>query len=636
MTSNWSEGDPQLLAQQFIQATASERSLSPKSMRDFVAAIACAAIYNIMQEQHPTQQCLHRVENVLKTAKTIIAAYKPRRRRRRDSSDDDQFTEDQALLASPDELAAAANEVQLPSNLQQLVGQLEQRYLQQQRPEEVVSSQLQLNRNHAVLPLSESLLEVIISRLDNRTAAKAATSCKQFAAAYRNLRWSELPSPAVETFQGLVCSALRCYNELSDGSEQTAFTLAWPLDGSAVAGYDVADDAQMRAAKMAASSFSSILIAFDPMGPERWKKYDCSRPAPQANSSPLALFVTSRPVPLYSSAAAAVAAAALQQGGVGMEHGMFNATRRVCADAGNGLVWCAGDGSKRIKAFRAPQELGGARNVDAACNRIDNKMTLQYTLNSQEKGGMTGTLAAVREFNLEEMEAYEEERDEAADDTDGSGLFKGDIGKREPEDCRDLECSRGVKPRFTARLQQPSPAAEVVPDDSSYRLNMRTFPRGIVPGHCMLVDTCCLADGGGSRCHTLAAVVSFRSDPVMEGSMVVTYDLETQQSKNLLLGHLDRSTCDVKIWDCRCRGGAAAVTLTYGLTHSLNAVVLAANNGSGGSAGGANEAVCVWDIRARHAQALYSLSSGNLEVKTLLWHKGSSSLIASCDNTRDY
>jgi hypothetical protein len=31
---------------------------------------------------------------------------------------------------------------------------------------------------------------------------------------------------------------------------------------------------------------------------------------------------------------------------------LFSEVVRVCSDAGNGLVWCAGDGGRRIKAFR--------------------------------------------------------------------------------------------------------------------------------------------------------------------------------------------------------------------------------------------------------------------------------------------
>lgn len=56
------------------------------------------------------------------------------------------------------------------------------------------------------------------------------------------------------------------------------------------------------------------------------------------------------------------------------------------AAAGNALVWCAADDGQRIKAFRAPKELGGPRTADAGCNTgPDNGMSLQYTLNINVK-----------------------------------------------------------------------------------------------------------------------------------------------------------------------------------------------------------------------------------------------------------
>jgi hypothetical protein len=72
-----------------------------------------------------------------------------------------------------------------------------------------------------------------------------------------------------------------------------------------------------------------------------------------------------------------------------VRHGLFSHVTRVCADAGNALMWCAGDEGRRIKGFRAPAELGEPRNRDAACNRGNgNGMQLQYTLRSD--GGCAG------------------------------------------------------------------------------------------------------------------------------------------------------------------------------------------------------------------------------------------------------
>jgi WD40 repeat protein len=170
----------------------------------------------------------------------------------------------------------------------------------------------------------------------------------------------------------------------------------------------------------------------------------------------------------------------------------------------------------------------------------------------------------------------------------------------------------------------------------------------------------------------------------LRSNIILAYDLETQRIKQQFFGHLYEiqdicpapeawsgssqlfATCarsgDVKIWDLRC-GGGAAVTLTCGATYPVNAVVLVANEpstssscGSGSSvasgagassstargnqlgagmicfAGGVGESVFAWDLRASRAQALYELSTGNQIVNALGWHKGSSSLIASCES----
>lgn len=165
---------------------------------------------------------------------------------------------------------------------------------------------------------------------------------------------------------------------------------------------------------------------------------------------------------------------------------------------------------------------------------------------------------------------------------------------------------------------------------------------------------------------------------------MVTYDLHTQQAKNLFLGHMYEiqdlaaapeawagaenlfATCarsgDVKIWDVRSTAGAAVVTLACD-RQPMEAVCLAANRGSSSSsssaagaagssssgavagsssnqlgagmlafAGGAGECVWAWDLRNGSAQALYQLSTGNLTVESLAWHESSSSLIASCES----
>ena len=186
----------------------------------------------------------------------------------------------------------------------------------------------------------------------------------------------------------------------------------------------------------------------------------------------------------------------------------------------------------------------------------------------------------------------------------------------------------------------------------------------------------------------------------MGSNVIIAYDLETQRAKQQLFGHLFDieemspapaawagaahvfATCarsgDVKLWDLRCTGGAAAVTMTNGCSTPVLAVVLAANSSSGSGTGssaaaeggvagnaaaacagpsssssigggnqlgasmlcftgGVGESIWAWDLRrvgsgGSRAQALYELSTGNMIVNGLAWHEGSSSLMASCES----
>jgi hypothetical protein len=213
-----------------------------------------------------------------------------------------------------------------------------------------------------------------------------------------------------------------------------------------------------------------------------------------------------------------------------------------------------------------------------------------------------------------------------------------------PADFVKVECSKGVLPTHTQPLQLPSTAS----------------------GKGRLGQTCLV----GQTCSTLAA--SWEGVSPLEGaSAVLTFDLHTQRPVNAFMGHLYAvggiaaapaawpgaehlfatvaRTWEVKIWDVRCKGGAAAVTLVTGDDSPITAVVLASNSSGGSSssssnqlgvglmcfAGGWCESVWAWDVRASSAQALYQLSTGNQAVSSLAWHEASSSLIASCEALYD-
>jgi hypothetical protein len=68
-------------------------------------------------------------------------------------------------------------------------------------------------------------------------------------------------------------------------------------------------------------------------------------------------------------------------------HGLFSYVTKVCADAGNALIWCAADNGHRIKAFRAPEGAAPLNTAAAACNRGQpNGLELQYTLCTKVPG----------------------------------------------------------------------------------------------------------------------------------------------------------------------------------------------------------------------------------------------------------
>lgn len=102
-----------------------------------------------------------------------------------------------------------------------------------------------------------------------------------------------------------------------------------------------------------------------------------------------------------------------------------------------------------------------------------------------------------------------------------------------------------------------------------------------------------------------------------------------QSSKQQQNRHLFASTSrggDVKLWDVRSRGGAAAITLSSGGSDPLFALALAGGvpgGGLGGGSmvaffGGAGESVWAFDLRGGQAQALYELSTGNQVMHGLI------------------
>eukprot|EP00775_Hariotina_reticulata_P003108 gene3108-3386_t len=99
--------------------------------------------------------------------------------------------------------------------------------------------------------------------MDSRTAATAAATCRQLAAAYRITRCWALPE-AVKAFQAAVSDLQDPdddFGDMGDGSIEASFSLTWPLDGSAVAGADLKDDGQMRMVRALLPSMLHLLAA---------------------------------------------------------------------------------------------------------------------------------------------------------------------------------------------------------------------------------------------------------------------------------------------------------------------------------------------------------------------------------------
>jgi WD40 repeat protein len=131
----------------------------------------------------------------------------------------------------------------------------------------------------------------------------------------------------------------------------------------------------------------------------------------------------------------------------------------------------------------------------------------------------------------------------------------------------------------------------------------------------------------------------------------VGYVTDTSSYQNILATSSMDGT--VKIWDTRVSGGATMTLLNSRIAESksFNAVCLA-GQGSICFAGGNGQSVMCWDLRARSSASssssssssteksnssnsggrlLYELSTGTQSVKDLIWHEGSSTLIAKCE-----
>ena len=118
---NWAEGDPQLLAEQFLSITGGCIRRDNKIFFALVAAIAAASIHNL---RVPAQDSQQHVQNIMSTAAAIAAARQSKSTSKQASSSDTE--------ATPAGQKSAAAAAPLPAALQQLESVVSQLLLQQQ------------------------------------------------------------------------------------------------------------------------------------------------------------------------------------------------------------------------------------------------------------------------------------------------------------------------------------------------------------------------------------------------------------------------------------------------------------------------------------------------------------------------
>lgn len=193
----WVDGRPDVLARQFLAATGdSVSSLGKVPIYWFVAAVACASVHKVIASSSPERD--DRLRNILATAKAIAQAVSK-----------GQFDEDKEIDWEEDDdedheidqtSGSTATVPQAMRELEDLVNQLLQQQDQQpdsDLPSDKPAASITLKgtgsdtRNGLGLPAA--LVQSIMFRLDIRSAATAAASCKQLAAAYRLKSYFNLP-----------------------------------------------------------------------------------------------------------------------------------------------------------------------------------------------------------------------------------------------------------------------------------------------------------------------------------------------------------------------------------------------------------------------------------------------------------
>uniref|UniRef100_A0A383VJP0 Uncharacterized protein n=1 Tax=Tetradesmus obliquus TaxID=3088 RepID=A0A383VJP0_TETOB len=635
LSANWTEGQPEELARQFLGAVGRQKSdLGTKNFVEFVKALTAASIHNVLESD--TRSSQHKQPtNILQTATAIVVAvktYSPDRTERNRCKKQQEATFSAATAAAV--AAALAPGAPALRQLQKLQNLVQQHLLQQQAAAGAGTLSAQTVQQAAadneaccdsgLLLLPAPLLQAVVCCCDSRTAAAAAASCKQLRTAVAAQQFLQVPA-ALQLYLAAVSETAEkehsiMMGETGDGFSDAvrSFTGQFPLDGSAAAGADLRAKAGLKSLKdgykFLANSWRQIFgpnAAAELQLQQELTCADIKRPAPDSSSSPGG------------------------GGGGCSERRGCRQQQRCCAARGACVT--------RSRCLtRAPKSLGGPRNCDAACNRgKGNGMQLQYTLDAG--GAAAGLYVAgtkvlavassvgLFSWGIAELEPQQHWKvsnravDPEASESDDGDTYIGDRDDyySDDRDADDFDCIKGTPPHTSLRLQRPSSSSSI------FKVH----------------QTCLLTAAGHRAPDTLAAACSAL---YCDTNIVITYDLETQRAKRLLIGHCREvsdmaaapaawhgaqhvfataaESGDVKIWDVRSSGGAAAITLAGADYGQLNAVTLAASSSSSGSSQLGSGLYCF-------GEAVQELSTGNLDVTALAWHEASSSLIASCSSS---
>lgn len=179
----WTDGKPEELSRQFhCVAGRAVSSLGKDPFYWFVAAAACASVHNVIATSPLDRE--RRLRNILDTAKAIV-------------QEASQYPDEDDFGGASRKARAGATPKAL-RKLEKLVEKLLQQ--QNQQPNSDTSAQAPPvtstetdTRPSNGLCLPAALVHAIIVRLDSRSAATAAASCKQLAAAHRLKSYFKLP-----------------------------------------------------------------------------------------------------------------------------------------------------------------------------------------------------------------------------------------------------------------------------------------------------------------------------------------------------------------------------------------------------------------------------------------------------------